>query len=197
MLQDYPKQVTLKNGQTVTLRPLVRDDRDKLLDFFRGLPLEDRMFLKDDVTDPKVIEAWTLNLDYERILPILAVVDDRIIGDATLHRDKFGWSQHVGEIRIVTDPNRRRRGLGLLMAKEIFFLAQRLNIRKVIAQMMEEQQGAIKVFETLGFEREAVFRDHVIDLKGRKHNLIIMSQDIDRLWDKMKNFIRDVEIRGF
>ncbi|MGA1872519.1 MAG: hypothetical protein ACMUHY_02510, partial [Thermoplasmatota archaeon] len=43
------------------------------------------------------------------------------IGDATLHRAKFGWFRHVGEIRLVTHPDYRRKGLGLLLAKEIFF----------------------------------------------------------------------------
>ena len=196
MLQGYPKQVALKNGQQVTLRPMVREDEKDLLQFFQGLPLEDRQFLKDDVTDPQVIEAWAKNLDYERILPILAIFENRVIGDATLHRDKFGWSRHVAEIRIVTDPKLRRKGLGLHLAGEIFSLAQKLNIRKVTAQMIENQQAAIKVFDSLGFEREAVLRDHVVDLKGKKHNLIIMSQDIDRLWQRITQSIRDIEIRG-
>ena len=196
MLQGYPKQVALKNGQQVTLRPMVREDEKDLLQFFQGLPLEDRQFLKDDVTDPKVIEAWAKNLDYERILPILAIFENRVIGDATLHRDKFGWSKHVAEIRLVTDSKFRRKGLGLHLAGEIFSLAQKLNIRKVTAQMIENQQAAIKVFDSLGFEREAVLRDHVVDLKGKKHNLIIMSQDIDRLWQRITQSIRDIEIRG-
>ena len=136
MLQGYPKQVALKNGQQVALRPMVREDEKALLQFFQELPLEDRQFLKDDVTDPKVIEAWSKNLDYERIVPILAIFENRVIGDATLHRDKFGWSKHVAEIRIVTDPKLRRKGLGLHLAGEIFSLAQKLNIRKVTAQMM-------------------------------------------------------------
>jgi len=148
------------------------------------------------VTDPRVIETWAKNIDYERVIPILAVLEDRVIGDATLHRERFGWSKHVGEIRIVTDRSFRRQGLGLHLAKEIFFLSQKLNIHKVIAEMMEDQHGAIKVFGALGFQKEAVLRDHVMDLKGKKHNLIIMSQDIDRLWEKMQDLISDLEIRG-
>lgn len=196
LVEEYPKEGSLKSGQRVVLRPMTVGDRDRLLEFFLNLPLEDRLFLKDDVTNPKVIENWTTRLDYEQTLPILALTDNRIIGDATLHRDRFGWSRHVGEVRIVTDRSLRRRGLGRLLAREIFLLAQRQGILKVIAQMMEDQRGAIKVFESLGFEREAVLRDHVIDQKGKKHNLVVMSQDIERLWQKMQDWIRDVEIRG-
>jgi hypothetical protein len=61
MLRDYPKEVTIKSGEKVILRPMVKEDEQKLLKFFLGLPEEDRLFLKNDVTDPKVIESWNIS----------------------------------------------------------------------------------------------------------------------------------------
>ena len=83
MLRDYPKEGTLKSGEKVTLRPMVREDEQKLLEFFLRLPEEDRLFLKNDVTDPKVIEPWAQNLNYEHVIPLLAVIGDIIIADDT------------------------------------------------------------------------------------------------------------------
>lgn len=192
MLEEYPKKVTLKNGKQVTLRPLVKKDKRKLIDFFSRIPLEDRMFLKEDVTDENVIESWIKNLDYNRVIPIIAETDDgRITGDATLHMRVFGWTRHVGEIRIVTDREFRRQHLGFLLAREIFHLAMSLKLEKVVAEMMENQYAAIKVFNALGFSKEAVLENHVMDLNGNKHNLIIMSQNVASLWEKIRDIIEE------
>jgi hypothetical protein len=49
MLRDYPKEVTIKSGEKVILRPMVKEDEQKLLKFFLGFPEEDRLFLKNDM----------------------------------------------------------------------------------------------------------------------------------------------------
>ncbi len=189
-LKNYPKKVALRSGQEVTLRLMTPQDESALLEFFRSLPEEDRMFLKEDVTDPSVIHRWAQTLDYERVIPILAIIGERVIADATLHRQSFGWSQHVGEIRVVTSKEFRRQGLGILLAKEIFFLALSLKVEKVVAEMMDTQSAAIQVFKAIGFEKEAVLKNHVKDLQGKRHNLLIMSQDVKTLWKKMEDLIR-------
>lgn len=191
MLEEYPKMSKLRNGVELTLRPMVREDEANLLGFFRRLPPEDRLFLKDDVTNPDVIQSWAENVDYNRVIPILALVEDRVVGDATLHRSRFGWSTHVGEIRLVTDLEYRRQRLGRILAREIFFLALVLKLDKVVAEMMEDQQGAVRVFTALGFEKEALLKNHVRDLNGVHHNLVIMSQDVKGFWGRIEDQILD------
>lgn len=196
MFKDYPKTKKLKDGTTVTLRPMEASDEKVLYDFFIGLRPEDRLFLKDDVTDPNVIHEWADTIDFEKIIPILAFNGKKVIGDATLHRAGHGWSTHVGEIRIVTDPEYRRKGLGLILAKEIFLLAQFLGIEKVEAEMMDSQEGAIHVFKSIGFKKEAQLKDYVKDMESRKHDLIVMTQDISKLWEHMDKMLLDAEDHG-
>jgi len=192
MIKEYPKKVILKGGEQVVLRPLVKNDKQKLIEFFSRIPLEDRMFLKEDVTDKNVIESWIKNLDYNRVIPIIAETEDKkIIGDATLHIRTFGWRRHVGEIRIVTDREFRRQHLGFLLAKEIFHQALSLKLEKVLAEMMENQHAAINVFKALGFVKEAVLKNHVMDLNGNKNNLIIMTQNVASLWEKISDIIEE------
>jgi RimJ/RimL family protein N-acetyltransferase len=191
MLEEYPKHAKLRDGQEITLRQMEPSDEQALLEFFRRLPPEDRMFLKDDVTNPEVIHEWAENLDFERVIPILAVYEDRVIGDATLHRNRFGWSTHVGGIRIVTDPEFRRQRLGRILAREIFFLALVLKLDKVQAEVMQDQVGASRVFKALGFEEEAVLKGQVKDLEGKRHDLIVMSQDVIGFWRRIEDRIAD------
>ena len=190
-VKGFPKQITLRDRSVVTLRPMVREDKDELLAFFRRLPPEDRQFLKDDVTRAEIIEAWARDLNYDRVLPILAEFEGRIVGDATLHRQAYGWMRHVGEIRVVTDPYLRRRGLATAMAREIFYLALQVGLDKMVAEMVGGQVAAIKVFGKLGFQQEARLANHVVDLQGRKHDLVIMTTDIPTLMQKMQEtFLR-------
>ncbi len=190
-VKGFPKQITLRDRSVVTLRPMLREDKDGLLAFFRRLPPEDRQFLKDDVTRAEIIETWARELNYDRVLPILAEFEGRIVGDATLHRQAYGWMRHVGEIRVVTDPYLRRRGLATAMAREIFYLALRVGLDKMIAEMVADQIAAIKVFEKLGFQQEARLANQVVDLQGRKHDLVIMTTDIPTLMQKMQEtFLR-------
>ncbi len=191
MFAEYPKTVTLRDEKPVVVRQMVKTDEKGLLEFFQSLSPEELHYLKEEVTNPTVIHKWAENLDYEHVIPILAVVDDRIVGDATLHRNRFGWSQHVGEIRIVTHPTYRRKGLGSILAREIFFLALKLKLDKVVAQMMEEQEAASSVFARLGFQQEALLKDHVTDIKGKKHNLVIMSQSIVDFWRRIQDLLEE------
>ncbi len=192
ILKDYPKKVYLRNGKQIILRPMVKNDKEKLVNFFLHVPEEDRMFLKDDVTDKSIIKGWINNIDYKRIIPIVAEIDnERIIGDASLHLRTFGWMRHIGEIRIVIDREFQRQHLGFLLAREIFHLAMKMKLEKVKAEMMEDQHGAIKIFQTLGFKKEVVLKDHVIDLNDKKHNLVIMTQSVVSLWETMNDVIQE------
>ena len=85
MLDEYPKEVTLRDGSKVVMRPVVKEDEVALYEFFKGMSKEDRLYLRDDVADREVIRGWMENLDYDKVLPIVAIDGDKIIADATLH----------------------------------------------------------------------------------------------------------------
>jgi L-amino acid N-acyltransferase YncA len=175
----YPKTVTLREGMTVAIRPLLSDDREEVCRFFERVPEEDRAFLKEDVINRSEIEDWLDRIAPETETVMVAEGADRIVGTAVLRHEAHGWARHVGEIRVVADPTTRRQGLGHVLAETIFALAVRLGLEKIVAQMMTDQAGAIRVFELLGFHHEATLRNHVKDRYGRKHDLLIMANDLE------------------
>ena len=59
----YPQTVTLRDGTTVAIRPLLADDREEICNFFERVPEDDRAFLKEDVIDRREVEAWLDLLD--------------------------------------------------------------------------------------------------------------------------------------
>ena len=66
-----------------------------------------------------------------------------------------------------------------MLAETIFDIAVRAGLEKMVAQMMANQTGAIRVFELLGFRAEATLRNHVRDRYGHKHDLLIMANDLE------------------
>ncbi len=182
MAQEYPKEVKVKDGSTVVLRPFERKDKDALFAFFQTLREVDRLFLKDNVSDPAIVDRWALELNYEKVFPLLAWHGDRVVADATLHKNLGGWMKHVGTIRIVVSPEFQRKGVGSILANELFLHALKSGLEKIVAEIMDIQNGAIKVFEKLGFKKEAVFHGHVRDQIGVRHDLLILSKDLEEFW---------------
>jgi len=191
MLRNYPKKVALKNGKTVIIRPLKEEDEHALRDFYLTLTPEDRRYLKHDVTNPRLVHEWTHHIDHNYVIPLVAEDSGVIVAAATLHRNPHSWSPHVGEIRLVTHREYRRCGLGMLMAKEIFSIATFLRLEKVIAEMVEDQTAAIRIFEKMGFEREALLRNQVIDHEHQQRDLVIMSAYLSWLWEKIADLVMD------
>jgi GNAT superfamily N-acetyltransferase len=178
-IPGYPTVHLTNGGVQITIRPMVPEDKDDLLDFFQRIPAEDRFYLKEDVTDPKVITRWAEGVDYTRALPLLAIMDNKIVADATLHRSRAGARKHVGDIRIVVDPEYRNAGIGRGLMHKIAELAKDRGITKLMFEVVAEKEEAARRMAIIqGFFPAAVLRDHVQDLDGKPHDLIIMEMNV-------------------
>lgn len=192
MLNEYPKEVALRDGSKVLLRPVVKEDEEALYQFFKGMSKEDRLYLRDDVASREIIHGWMENIDYEKVLPILAFDGDKVVADATLHRNPHGWMRHVGEIRMSVAGSHRGKGLARIIAAEIFQQAVGLGLDKLVAEMLTIQNNAQRVFTRLGFQEEAILKNHGMDATGKKHDLIIMSNDVTTLWENWTEYSESV-----
>jgi L-amino acid N-acyltransferase YncA len=171
----YPKLLLLRDREEVAIRPMTPTDEGALLDFFLRLSEEDRFYLKDDVTAPGVIAGWVRDLDYERVLPLLAWQHDRIVGDATLHRRRGGARRHMGEVRVTVDPALRGRGLGTALLHELIDYASQVELDSLVFELIEEAQDeAIAAAQRAGFLVAARLVNHVKDKQGKPHDLLIM-----------------------
>lgn len=176
--RSYPWTTTIKD-QKVTFRLQERKDIEDSVRFAKELPEDDLLFLTFDITDPKAVERRIEAIENNQAVTVLAEVNGRFVGYASLTYNQLLWTRHLGEIRLMVSASQRGRGLGKLLVNEVFLLAQELGLQKLIARMAVEQQGAVQVFEHLGFKAEALLADHVIDRKGQTHDLILMAYDIN------------------
>jgi len=93
-------------------------------------------------------------------------------------RDPYSWSPHVGEIRMVVSQDVRGQGVGRALSQETFALALGAGLEKLSVQMTVDQRAAIALFESLGFKAEALLRDHVRDVDGKTHDIVVLGHNI-------------------
>jgi GNAT superfamily N-acetyltransferase len=173
-LQQYPKEIKLKDGSSCKLRPLHKEDETNFHEYFLAVPEAERMFIKHRVTEPKVIHDWCQNIDLGRNLPLLAFMDGRILGVATLHQQLGGWKRHIGRVSVLVLPKYRGRGLARAMVSEIVGIARQVGLEKVEAEFIGEQEAAIKMFAMLGFSNLLRLEDYVKDMQAISHDYILM-----------------------
>jgi ribosomal protein S18 acetylase RimI-like enzyme len=153
------------------IRPLEPDDQDAVERFLEHIPQSDRTFFKEAVDDPAVVSAWAqaeggrwLAVDHGKVAGYVAIVP--------LH----GFSSHVGEIRLVVDPQARGQGVGTAMARHAVVEALRLGLTKMVVEVLADQEFTVEMFSRVGFDPEALLVGQVKDRSGELRDLLILAQ---------------------
>lgn len=156
------------------VRPLEPGDREAVERFLARVPEGDRTFFKEDVTDPDVVAAWSrpgngrsVAVDGGHVLGYVAVVP------------LTGWSSHVGEVRVIVDPAQRGRGVGRTLARHAVLEALALGLSKMVVEVVADQEAPIGMFRGLGFDPEALLKDHVRDQSGELRDLMILAHSVE------------------
>jgi GNAT superfamily N-acetyltransferase len=156
-------------------------DLDGLLAFFERIPAAERTFFKEPVLDRGVVEGWLAGGPGRRAV---ACADGEVAGYVAVV-PLTGWSDHVGEVRLVVDPERRGAGLGRALARWALLQALELGLGKLYVEVVADQDGAVAMFCGLGFQAEGLLRDHVRDGDGRLRDLVLLAQGVDDHWSAM------------
>lgn len=174
--------------------PLEASHGDALLRFFRSLSEADRTFIKEEVTDEATVRAWTtarttarttagpggdarahrwVSLDGEEVTGFVAVLP------------LSGWSDHVGEIRLVVAPDRRGSGLGRDLARHALVQGVEAGLTKLIVEVVADQGPALALFTGLGFSGEALLQDQIRDRDGQLRDLMVLAHHVGSTWSRM------------
>jgi len=183
------KTVKLKDQTKVLIREMAREDLDDSHSFFKSLPEDDRAYLRREVTKREVVERRISEIESGAVMRLVAVADGQIVADGSLEISDEEWKRHVGELRLIVGQPHRRKGLGALMARELYLLAASAKMEEIIVKMMRPQEEALSIFRRLGFREEASLHEYVQDQAGRKQDLILMRCDLEALWQEMEDFL--------
>lgn len=181
----------LKDSTKVAIRNLTIDDLDKLMKFYCSLPQEDRKYLRVDVTNRNIVKQRIKSAELGNVVRIIAVHGDDIVADGALEIAAEEWRKHQGELRIIVAKKFQHKGLGMIMMRELYFLAVQKKVEKIIVKMMRPQIAARTICRKLGFREELLIPDYVRDLTGKTQDLVIMTCEIKDFWKELDHFYID------
>lgn len=188
-----PKTEILKDGTEIEIRPLAPGDLDLLAKFFLDLPPEDRKYLRIDVTNRKTVEQRLRLMDFGYHHRLVATHGGEIVAEAALELPFEEWRRHQGEIRVIVSRPFQRRGLGMIMMREIYCLALRKEVDTVVLWMMQPQAAALAHARKMGFRDQSVLPSYVRDQDGEMQDLIILKAKIEDLLKEIEVYFGTID----
>ena len=164
----------------------------QLSGFFARIPEGEQAFLQENIRDPGTAAAWRAPGPARR----QAAIDQAgtLVGVVSV-TPGLGWSDHVGQLRLLVDPAHRGHGIGRQLARAALVQALELGLSKIIVEVVADQQPALTMFTALGFDPEALLRSHIRDRNGELHDLIILAHMVDENWQAFVATGIDDEVR--
>jgi len=187
------KHVKLKDGSDVVIRPMRQDDLERSLTFFAALPREDRAFLRVDVTKRSLVEERMFDIETGSVKRIVATLGDEIIADGALELAGHGWKEHAAELRLIVARDQQRKGLGMLMARELYAQANAEHVEEIVVKMMRPQNAAHSIFGKLGFRNQTVLPEYVKDRDGKLQDMILGRCDLKVLWNELEDYFAEFD----
>ena len=173
-IKVYRKFVNTSNRLRVLVRPMATQDQEAVTEMFcRQATAEDVRYLKEDVRDADLVTGWFADIDYDKVVPLLAFHGDALVGDATLHRRR-GAERHIAELRIFLTKDFRGVGLGMQLLEELVEIGREMGLHMLVAEVVSEELSVIKAFRKLGFVRHAEIDDYFMDVDGGLHDVSLM-----------------------
>lgn len=184
ILEDYPKEIILKDGTSITLRPVREGDETLLFSMFRRFSGQDHWLLDPNETDFGLIESWVDNMNLQKAHSIVAVLRGQIIAQGTLLREYYGAKSHIGNIRVSVDPSYREKHLATWMLLDLINLAMAAGLETLLMELVEDRDASlITSVKRLGFLETAALKDFSKDRAGNSHNLVIMAKRLHQFLD--------------
>ena len=167
--KEYEKTVTLDDGTAVFFRPELSTDTEMLWEMFSTLSEKSLRFLVVPFTRER-IERWTSNINYEKTLPILALVEQKnkmqIVATASLGFFEPSAFKHKAAFGITVHDDFQNKGIGTALTEHMLEIAKKKRLRKVFLKVLTKNKRAIRVYRKCGFKIEAKLkRENVVNGK--------------------------------
>jgi L-amino acid N-acyltransferase YncA len=172
-LANYRRIANLPDGTRVLLRPMLAGDRAGVLEMFSQVSRDDQRFLRQRVTDPAIVAQWFECYDLRKVFPLLALVNDHVVGDATLHVGE-GPYRHLAWMRLYVAPEFRQRGVARLMVESLIDIARKMGLQQVLGEVTTNRVKVIKLLESLGFASMFKYPDHFMTDDGEVFDVDIL-----------------------
>lgn len=124
------------------------------------------------------VAHWTARLGENKPneAPLVATVDNQIVGFAGLHRETAPRRAHAAHLGITVDQAWQGRGIGRALMTALLDIADNwLGLQRIELGVFADNARAIKLYESCGFVREAVLRGDALR-NGEYADTVVMAR---------------------
>jgi GNAT superfamily N-acetyltransferase len=174
MPNRYPLEAVLRDGRRLLIRPFTENDVDALYELFLRLPQDVRRFAWDRIDNRSLVESWGREVEYSKVLPLLAFDGKKVVADATLHRRQGSPLRLVGRVKWLLDPAYRGAGLGTILVNRFIDTARADGLRHLTCMLISDfEADAVRTLRDLGFDGYTI-PGYGTDPDGNQHDMIKM-----------------------
>lgn len=155
----------------ITIREMTDADGPAVAAMFAELSERDLTVIREDLAGLGNLEG-VADAPGKRWIAVAS--DGAVLGYSALTRLP-GWSDHVGELRLVVNPARRGAGTGRRLVQEAVRAGLRAGLTKVMIELATDEERVLTMFGRLGFTGEALLRDHIRGRDGELRDLIVLA----------------------
>jgi hypothetical protein len=185
----------LPNGKELRIwRPSADVDLDRLIEFFQALPASVKNLLRYNVSDREITRARLGQVDNVNHWRLVAEVDRRIIADATMDREPYGWTRHIAQIRVVLEPAAEQLGVREILCEDLVRMARVGGVEVLSTEVFPDQHAFVAFLESLGFVREVIRKRYAKGVDGRLHDVLILSNDLESVWRHLEESLHDMDV---
>ncbi len=135
---------------TVLIRPIVHQDRDRLLAFYRNLSPESLHARFFEACSPDAALASSpVDVDRRNIVGVVAELGEQIVGVA--HYFRF---RNSAEIAFAVRDDLQGRGIGTHLLEALVASARRNHVENFVAEVLPQNRAMMDVFH--GFSRDVI-----------------------------------------
>jgi acyl-CoA hydrolase/RimJ/RimL family protein N-acetyltransferase len=159
---------TFKNGLRVLFRAIKPSDEEAMRRLFYRFSSETvyRRFFYPITTMPHVKMQEYVNIDYKRVLSIVALVgetdEERIIAEARFVKDD---QTAFADVAFVVDERYQGLGIGTYLFKMLIRLAKERKLKGFTAEVLLENEKMIGIFEKAGLPVTKKFQEGIYQIK--------------------------------
>jgi len=168
----YPMEVAteheMKNGLQVRFRPIKPSDEEAMRRFFYRFSKKSvysRFFFPISTMPHDKMQAY-VNIDYRDEMSVVALINEPgqeiIIAEARYARDE---DDNFGELGFFVDEKYQGMGMAQYLYGMLIRLARERGLKGFTAEVLPDNKGMIKVFETGGLPVESLLKDGVYKLR--------------------------------
>ena len=177
-LEKFPVSTVLSDGRRCLIRPIEPEDKRAFQEFHAAIPDREQLFVMNQIKDGSLFRKWIADPGFGKDLPLLALVDGRLVAIGSLHQRLGGWKRHIGKVFFLTHPDFRGLGLVDRLLEEIIEVSRHAGLTKLESEINGERKAAIQSLAAAGFAELLRIPNYIQDMQAEHHDYVLMGMEL-------------------